>query len=116
MSFSDFTRIFLLFSCLILSRFLIKPSISLNSFINWEAVLGPIPGAPGILSTLSPVKACIKITLLGLTPNFSSTSFISIFLFFIGSSIVTLLLTSCIKSLSEETMIVSISSFSANFT
>ena len=51
-----------------------------------------------------------------ISERLKSNSFISIFLFFIGSSIVTLLLTSCIKSLSEETMIVSISSFSANFT
>ena len=41
---------------------------------------------------------------------------LSCFLFFIGSSIVTFLLTSCIKSLSDETMMVSISSFFAKLT
>ena len=76
--------------------------MSSNSLINSKAVLGPIPGAPGILSILSPVNACIWITLFGSTPNFSITSLTPIFLFFIGSSIVTLSPTSCIKSLSED--------------
>ena len=66
--------------------------------------MGPIPGAPGILSTLSPVKACIWITFFGSTPNFSITSGMPIFLFFIGSSISTFSFTSCIKSLSDETI------------
>ena len=39
--------------------FFIKPSISPNFEINSNAVFGPIPGAPGILSILSPVSACI---------------------------------------------------------
>ena len=38
-----------------------------------NAVFGPMPGAPGILSTLSPVKAWICITFSGGRPNFSTT-------------------------------------------
>ena len=45
------------------------------SLIRSAAVFTPIPGAPGMLSTLSPASACTSITRSGPTPNFASTPF-----------------------------------------
>ena len=42
--------------------------------ISSAAVLTPMPGTPGTLSTASPQSACTSITLSGVTPNFSNTS------------------------------------------
>ena len=64
----------------------------------------PIPGAPGTLSTLSPQRACTSTTRSGPTPNFSITSARPMRTFFIVSSIDTRSPTSCIRSLSEETI------------
>ena len=69
------------------------------------AVLTPIPGTPGTLSTLSPQSAWTSMTLSGPTPNFSRTSAAPIGLSFIGSNIWMRSETSCIRSLSEETMV-----------
>ena len=66
----------------------------------------PIPGAPGTLSTESPHKAWTSTTLSGVTPNLSNTCSAPIFRLgvFIVSSMETLGPTSCIRSLSEETI------------
>ena len=72
-----------------------------NSLISSAAVLMPIPGAPGTLSTESPASACTSTTRSGNTPNFSNTPSRSMRLFFIASSISTPSPTSCIRSLSE---------------
>ena len=71
------------------------------SFSSNTAVLTPMPGTPGILSTLSPAKAWTSMTRSGFTPNFSSTSLMPISRFFMGSRIMTFSVTSCIRSLSE---------------
>ena len=42
--------------------------------ISSAAVLTPMPGTPGTLSTLSPHSAWTSMTLSGPTPNFSRTS------------------------------------------
>jgi hypothetical protein len=64
-----------------------------------------MPGAPGTLSTESPISACTSTTRSGKTPNFSKTPSRSMRLFFMGSSISTPSPTSCIMSLSELTMV-----------
>ena len=64
----------------------------------------PMPGAPGTLSTLSPHSACTSTTFSGGTPNFSITSGGPMRTFFMVSSIETRSPTSCIRSLSEETI------------
>ena len=69
------------------------------------AVFMPIPGAPGTLSTLSPASDCTSTTRSGPTPNFSNTASTPIVLFFIVSSITTRSDTSCIRSLSDDTMV-----------
>ena len=76
-----------------------------NSWISCDAVFGPIPGTPGTLSTLSPISACTSITFGGATPNFSITSASPIGLFLIGSSMAMPGPISCIRSLSEDTMV-----------
>ena len=81
-------------------------SRSPNSPISWAAVFGPMPGTPGTLSTASPISACTSTSLSGGTPNFSITSAGPIGFCFIGSSIATPGRMSCIRSLSEETMVV----------
>ena len=48
-------------------------SKSPNSLIRRAAVLIPMPGAPGTLSTLSPANACTSTTRSGPTPNLAST-------------------------------------------
>ena len=72
--------------------------------ISWAAVFGPIPGAPGMLSTLSPIRACTSTTLSGVTPNFSNTASSPSRRSFIGSHITTDGPINCIRSLSEETI------------
>ena len=64
----------------------------------------PMPGAPGTLSTLSPHSAWTSTTLSGVTPNFSNTCSAPIFRFFMVSSMKTCGPTSCIRSLSDETI------------
>ena len=64
-----------------------------------------MPGTPGTLSDESPISACTSITLSGPTPNFSITSAGPMRLSFIVSYMVTPLPTSCIRSLSDETMV-----------
>ena len=66
----------------------------------------PMPGTPGTLSVESPASACTSTTFSGGTPNFSITSGMPMRRSFMVSYIVTLSVTSCIKSLSEETMVV----------
>ena len=75
------------------------------SLISKAAVLIPMPGAPGTLSTLSPAKACTSTTRSGYTPNFSTTPSRSIILFFIASSMTTPPPINCIISLSELMMV-----------
>ena len=93
------------FGCLISSARSSSVSRSPYSLINCAAVFTPMPGTPGTLSTESPQSACTSITLSGATPNFSITSSGPICLPFIGSIISTPLPTSCIRSLSDETMV-----------
>ncbi len=64
----------------------------------------PMPGAPGTLSTLSPHRAWTWVTFSGGTPNFSTTCSGPMRTFFMVSSMVTRSPTSCIRSLSEETI------------
>ncbi len=71
------------------------------------AVLTPMPGTPGTLSVESPASACTSTTLSGGTPNFSRTSSTPMVRFFMVSSIEMPGCTSCIRSLSEETMVTS---------
>ncbi len=73
--------------------------------MSWAAVLTPMPGTPGTLSVESPASACTSITLSGGTPNFSITASGPILVFLIGSIISTPGRMSCIRSLSEETMV-----------
>ncbi len=78
-------------------------SRSPNSASSWAAVLMPMPGAPGTLSTLSPARAWTSTTFSGGTPNFSITWSRRIGACFTGSSRQICSLTSCIRSLSDET-------------
>ena len=64
-----------------------------------------MPGTPGTLSVESPISDCTSITLSGGTPNFSITSAMPIFLSFIVSYMTTQSFTSCIRSLSDDTMV-----------
>ena len=59
------------------SKNIVKDGDILNSEIKPEAGFIPTPGTPGILSTVSPTRACTSITLSGVTPNFSFTLSIS---------------------------------------
>ena len=93
------------FGCLISDARSKRLSRSPYSFIKSAAVFIPIPGAPGTLSTLSPASDCTSMTRFGPTPNFSTTCSEPILLFFMASYISTPLPTSCIKSLSEETIV-----------
>ena len=101
--------------CLILEAFSNRLSKLSYSLISNDAVLIPIPGTPGILSTESPANDWTSMTLFGSTPNFSITSFFLIKRFFIVSSIDTSSFTSCIKSLSDETIVTFIFSSTAAF-
>ena len=69
------------------------------------AVLTPMPGTPGTLSDESPISDCTSITFSGPTPNFSITSARPIRLSFMVSYMVTQSFTSCMRSLSDETMV-----------
>ena len=69
------------------------------------AVFTPMPGTPGTLSVESPISAWTSITLSGPTPNFSTTSAGPMRLSFIVSYMVTQSFTSCIRSLSDDTMV-----------
>ena len=80
-------------------------SRSPNSLMSCAAPFGPMPGTPGTLSTESPISACTSTILSGVTPNFSITSAGPIGFCLIGSSISTPGRMSCIRSLSEETMV-----------
>jgi hypothetical protein len=73
--------------------------------MSWAAVLMPMPGTPGTLSVGSPASAWISTTLSGVTPNFSNTSASRIGFCLMGSSMITRALMSCIRSLSEDTMV-----------
>ncbi len=84
----------------------ITPSTSPYSWINCEAFFGPTPGTPGTLSTLSPISACTSTTLAGGTPNLAITSSAPIGFCLIGSSMPTRSSISCIRSLSDEMMVV----------
>ena len=65
-----------------------------------------MPGTPGTLSLVSPISDWTSITFSGGTPNFSITSPRPILLSFMVSYITTVGPTSCIRSLSEETIVV----------
>ena len=93
------------FSCLISPARASSVSRSPYSPISCAAVLTPMPGTPGTLSVESPISACTSITLSGGTPNFSITSAMPIFLSFIVSYMMTQSFTSCIRSLSDDTMV-----------
>ncbi len=84
------------------SAFFKSVSNVLYLLISSEAVFIPMPGTPGILSEESPAKDCTSITWLGLTPNFSITSFSPKTLLFMGSYNLISSETNCIKSLSDE--------------
>ena len=90
------------FGCLISAARSSSVSRSPYSWISCAAVLTPMPGAPGTLSTESPASACTSITRSGPTPNFSNTSSGPIGLFFSVSNISTPGATSCIRSLSAD--------------
>ena len=94
------------FGCLISPARFSSVSRSPYSTISCAAVLMPMPGTPGTLSVESPASACTSTTFSGGTPNFSITSGIPMRRSFMVSNIVTLSVTSCIKSLSEETIVV----------
>ncbi len=93
--------------CLISEARARSVSRSPNSSSNCAAVFGPMPGMPGTLSVLSPVSDCRSIIFSGGTPHFSITSGIEICLSFMLSYIDTLGVTSCMRSLSDETMVTS---------
>ena len=93
------------FGCLISPARSSSASTLPNSVISCAPVFTPMPGAPGTLSTGSPARDCTSTTCSGPTPNFSITSSRPISLFFIGSSISTLPVISCIRSLSEDTIV-----------
>ena len=95
------------FGCLISPARASNASRSPYSLISSAAVLTPMPGTPGTLSVESPASDCTSTTFSGGTPNFSITSSRPIFLPFMASSMTTPGRTSCIKSLSEETMVTS---------
>ena len=95
------------FGCLISPARRSTPSRSPYSLINNAAVLTPIPGTPGTLSVASPHRAWTSITRSGPTPNFSCTWSGPISRCFMGSRMPTPPPISCIKSLSELTMVTS---------
>jgi hypothetical protein len=75
-------------------------------FNNSAAVFTPTPGTPGTLSMESPASACTSATFSGGTPNRSITSAPPMRLFFMVSSSSTVPSnTSCIRSLSDDTMV-----------
>jgi hypothetical protein len=72
--------------------------------ISCAAVLTPMPGAPGTLSTLSPASACTSITFSGGDAELLHHPSASMRLSFIVSTHHDAVVTSCIRSLSEEMM------------
>ncbi|MCY1234572.1 hypothetical protein D9M72_471570 [compost metagenome] len=92
-------------ACLISPARASSVSRSPYSSSSWAAVFGPMPGMPGTLSVESPVIAWRSIIFSGGTPHFSMTSGIEICLSFMLSYIDTFDVTSCIRSLSDETMV-----------
>ena len=95
------------FGCLISCARASSVSRSPYSLISSAAVFTPIPGTPGTLSVESPASDCTSTTLSGGTPNFSITSSRPILLFFMLSSMTMPGSTSCIRSLSEDTIVTS---------
>ena len=95
------------FGCLISPARASRVSRSPYSLISSAAVLTPMPGTPGTLSVESPASACTSTTLSGVTPNFSRTSSGPMVRFFMVSSMPMPGRTSCIRSLSDETMVTS---------
>ena len=93
--------------CLISPARASSVSRSPYSLISSAAVLTPMPGTPGTLSVESPASACTSMTLSGGTPNFSRTSSGPMVRFFMVSSMTRPGRTSCIRSLSEETIVTS---------
>ncbi len=77
------------------------------------AVFGPIPGTPGTLSVLSPVRVCRSITWSGRTPLLANRPAGSRTVSCCTSTITTRSVSSCSRSLSRETMRNSICSWSA---
>ena len=65
-----------------------------------------MPGTPGTLSLESPISACTSMTFSGGTPNFSITSAGPMRRSFMVSYMVTPLPTSCMRSLSDDTIVV----------
>ncbi len=65
-----------------------------------------MPGTPGTLSVESPISACTSMTFSGGTPNFSITSAGPMRRSFMVSYMMTPLPTSCIRSLSDDTIVV----------
>ena len=93
------------FGCLISGARVSSVSRSPYSVMSCAAVLMPMPGTPGTLSTESPASACTSTTFSGGTPNFSTTSGMPMRRSFMVSYIDTQSVTSCIRSLSLETMV-----------
>jgi len=93
------------FGCLISGARASSVSRSPYSVMSCAAVLMPMPGTPGTLSTESPASACTSTTFSGGTPNFSITSGMPMRRSFMVSYIDTQSVTSCIRSLSEDTMV-----------
>ena len=93
--------------CLIVPALASSASRSPNSCSSCAAVLTPMPGTPGTLSEVSPASASTSRTSSGPTPKRAITSARSIAFCFIGSYICTPRRISCIRSLSDETMITS---------
>ena len=80
------------------------PSRSFHSAISLIAVFSPTPGTPGMLSVGSPIRAWTSTTRPGSTPNLACTSAGPIRLSCMVSSMVTRPETTCIRSLSPDTM------------
>ena len=64
-----------------------------------------MPGTPGTLSVELPISDCTSITLSGGTPNFSITSANADLLVLHGVVHDDAVVTSCIRSLSDDTMV-----------
>ena len=95
------------FGCLISPARASSASRSPKALTSSAAVLTPMPGTPGTLSVESPASAWTSTTRSGPTPNFSRTSSSPIGFDFSGSYMRTPGRISCIRSLSEETIVTS---------
>ena len=107
------TRLSRRFGCLISSARSSNSSRLPKVLMSSAAVLMPMPGTPGTLSVESPARACTSTTFSGGTPKRSTTSSPAMRFCFMGSRMVTPGRTSCIRSLSEETISTSIPASSA---